>query len=348
MKKKLISGLLCAIMAVGMLTGCGNSSTSGSSAANSGSSASGTAADDVLTLKLAHADTEESIFHSAVLDFKEEVEKRSDGKIQIQIYPAGQLGTVREYVEGIQTGTIDIAPVVSTVIANFCPDVAVYDLPFLLDDYDHAYRSLDGEVGNKLSEELTQNGIMPLAWWSIGFRNVTTSKNKPINSIADFKGFRIRTMASEIHQAIFSELGADPVPMDWGELFTALQQGTVDGQENPFSQILSSNIYEVNPVIVKTEHAFTPAVLMMSPITYGKLTEEQQKIITEAAEASKDACRQEAVTYNEEALKTLTEEKGCEYVETLDKDELREATKAVYDKFPQYSELVEQIEACKK
>ena len=155
-------------------------------------------------------------------------------------------------------------------------------------------------------------------------------------------------MASEIHQAIFSELGADPVPMDWGELFTALQQGTVDGQENPFSQILSSNIYEVNPVIVKTEHAFTPAVLMMSPITYGKLTEEQQKIITEAAEASKDACRQEAVTYNEEALKTLTEEKGCDYVETLNKDELREATKVVYDKFPQYAELVEQIEACKK
>lgn len=295
-------------------------------------------------LTLAHADTEEnSLFGNCMTVFKEMVEEKSDGSIVIDIFPNGQLGTVSEYVTGIQSGTIDLAPAASTFVANFCEDVSVFDMPFLFEDYDHVWEALDGEVGEKLSQQLKDNGIIALDWWGLGFRNITTSENHMIESLEDLKGFRIRTMQSSIHQALFQALGSDAVPMDWGELFTALQQGTVDGQENPYTQTLSSGIWEVNPVIVKSEHAFTPSVLMMSPAVEGKLSEEQLQILYDCAEECKSIFRQETVDINEESLKVLLDEKGCTFVESIEKAALQEATASVYDEFPQYSELVDAI-----
>lgn len=300
-------------------------------------------------LTLAHADTEEgSLFGNCMTVFKEMVEEKSEGSIVIDIYPNGQLGTVSEYVTGIQSGTIDLAPAASTFVANFCEDVSVFDMPFLFEDYDHVWEALDGEVGDKLTEQLKDNGIIALDWWGLGFRNITTSEKHMIESIDDLKGFRIRTMQSAIHQALFQALGADAVPMDWGELFTALQQGTVDGQENPYTQTLSSGIWEVNPVIVKSEHAFTPSVFMMSPAVEGKLSEDQLQIIYDCAEECKELFRQETININEESLKTLLDEKGCTYVESIEKADLQEATAGVYDDFSQYSELVDAIRSLRQ
>lgn len=157
------------------------------------------------------------------------------------------------------------------------------------------------------------------------------------------KGFRIRIMQSPIYQAMFESLGADPVPMDFSELYTALQQGTVDGQENPYSQILSSNLWEVNPIIVKTEHAFSPTVLMMSPQVANKVTPDQLKLIKEAAEECKDDFRQSTIDINNNALETLINEKGCTLVDSIDKKEFQDAVAPVYDEFPQYKDMVNQI-----
>ncbi len=342
--KRILTAVLA--LALGLsLAACGEGGNASQTSAAPATGGSGAApAADAVHLTLAHADTEEgSLFGACMTEFKNLVEEKSGGSIVVDIFPNGQLGTVSEYVTGIQNGTIDLAPAASTFVANFCTDVSVFDMPFLFEDYDHVWQTLDGEVGEQLTGQLRDNNIIALDWWGLGFRNVTTRTEHPINSIEDFKGFRIRTMQSSIHQALFQALGADAVPMDWGELYTALQQGTVDGQENPFTQTLSSSIWEVNPVIVKTEHAFTPAVFMMSPAVEGKLSAEQLEVLYACAEECSAIFRQKTIDINTDALKTLTEEKNCTFVETIDKAALQQATAGVYDQFPEYAGLVETI-----
>lgn len=337
MKKKLLSILLAGALALSV-TAC------------SGSDSSTTTSDDAagtedVHLTLAHADAADgSLFGECTKEFKAMVEEKSNGSIIVDIYPNGQLGTVSEYVTGIQNGTIDLAPAVTSFVANFCPNVSVFEMPFLFEDYDHVWEALDGSVGETLTADLEANNIIPLIWWGIGFRNVTTSENHPINSVEDLKGFRIRIMQSEIQQSLFQALGADAVPMDWGELYTALQQGTVDGEENPYTQVFSSNIWEVNPIIVETKHEFSPSVFMMSPSVAGKLSEDQMNILYECAEACKPIFRQATVDINDEALQSL-QDAGCSFVNTLDAAELQAATASVYDEYPEYSELVDAIRA---
>lgn len=300
----------------------------------------------VIELSAAHADSLDSVFHKGMLKFKEEVEKNSNGSIKVVIYPSGQLGSLREIVESIQMGTVDVGTAASSVLANFAPEVGVYDLPFLIDDFSHAYKTLDGSVGETLNASLAKNNMKVLGWWPLGFRNITTNGKKAITTPEDLKGVRIRTMASQIYQEMFREIGIDPVPMGWGEVFTALQQGTVDGQENPYINILDANIFEVNNTIVVTEHTFTPAALMISPKTWKKLSPEQQKVVEAAAKAATETARMECEKQNADARKVLEGEKGMNIV-TLDKDKLREMTKKVYTNHPEYAELVEKVNSYK-
>ncbi len=296
-----------------------------------------------ITISAAHADSEKSVFHKAMMKFKEVAEAKSKGEIKVELFPNGQLGSLREMVEGIQMGTVDVTAAASSVLANFCPDVGVYDLPFLLDDYQHAYRTLDGDVGKKLNGELAGSGIKVLGWWPLGFRNMTTNGKKEIKTVDDLKGLRIRVMASQIYQEMFRPMGIDPVPMGWSEVFTALQQGVVDGQENPYINILDANIYEVNNTIVVTQHTFSPAAMMMSSQLWDSLSDEQKQVVTEAAKAATEVAREECEKRNAEARKTLESEKGMKIV-TLDKNALREKTKGVYAAHPEFAELVKMVD----
>lgn len=298
-----------------------------------------------LTLKFGHADSERAVFHTGAVKFKEEVEKRSNGGIAITIYPNAQLGTVREVFESLQMGTVDFTASVGSVIANFVPGVAVYDLPCLIDDYAHAYRTLDGSVGQTLEKDLRKNGVVPLGWWQIGFRNITS--NKDIKTVDDIKGLRIRIMSSNIFRDMFLQLGADPVPMDWNELFTALQQKTVDAQENPYTQILDTNFYEVQKYLVGTEHAYSPALFSMSAHTWDKLNADQRKIIEAAAREATLAERSASEHRIETAKKALIEKHGMEF-RALDKQELQARLRPVYAKYPALADLVKQIDSYRK
>jgi tripartite ATP-independent transporter DctP family solute receptor len=293
---------------------------------------------DPLILKFGHADNERAVFHTGALKFKEELERLSKGKILVQIFPNAQLGTVREVFESLQMGTVDVTASVSSVIANFVPEVSVYDLPCLLDNYEHAYRTLDGKVGERLNKQLRANGVEPLGWWQIGFRNVTS--NKDIKTLEDFKGVRIRIMASNIFRDMFLQLGVDPVPMDWGELFTALQQGTVDGQENPYTQILDTNFYEVQKYLVETEHAYSPALFSMSAITWANLTPEQQAAVREAAKSATATARQATEDRVKSAKTELVEKHGMQF-RALDKKVLQTKLRPVYEKYPNLMPLAE-------
>ncbi|MGL6200040.1 MAG: TRAP transporter substrate-binding protein DctP [Lachnospiraceae bacterium] len=347
MFKKSLALLLTGVIAIGLLTACGGSSdnqeetTQEAESSSGNSDSSGTAA---VTLKFAHADNETSIFNQGAEAFKEKLEEVSGGEIAVEIYPSGQLGTLADAAQGIQMGTIDVAPISATVLANFASSIAVYDLPFLIESEQQAYDSLDGDVGAVLETELESNSMLCKGWWTLGYRNVTTSKE--VTSIDDLKGQKIRTQNSEIHMAIFEALGVSPTPMDFSELFTALQQKTVDGQENPYVNILQSNIYEVNNTIVETEHVYQVAGLLISPATWDKLSDEQKDWVDEACAYATEVERQACTDDNEAAKDSLINEYGMTLVE-LDKAELQEKTQSVYDSYADLQELADQVKGYK-
>lgn len=296
-----------------------------------------------VSLRASTADSENSTFYAGMTAFKNAVEQKSNGSIKVTVYPNGQLGNLREAVEGLQMGTIDITAANSSVIANFCPNVSVFDLPFLFDSDAHVYKATDGKVGESLNVELAKQKLIVLGWWPIGFRNITLGKS--INDISQLKGKRIRIMESKVFQDTFRALGVDPVPLNFSELYSALQQGTVDGQENPYATIFDAKIYEVNKYIIETGHVYTPAAFMISQNTWNKLSAEQQNIIKEAGKIATDACRKAYEQKTEESKREMINKYGVKIITTFDKNKMRDMTKGVYKDYPQLNSLVLGVES---
>ena len=231
--------------------------------------------------------------------------------------PAGQLGGERDMIEGLQIGSLDLVITSTGPLGNFVPEVFALDLPFLFRDYDHARKTLDGEIGQELLAKIGENNLVGLAWSENGFRHVTNSQ-RPITSPADLQGIKLRTMENKVHMAAFQGMGASPTPMAFPELFGALQQGVVDGQENPVTVITASKFWEVQKHVSLTGHVYSPAVVLASPVLFDGLTDEQKGWFMEAAKASAAATRAE-VNRLEEAGVALMRENGMEVITEIDK-----------------------------
>ena len=191
------------------------------------------------------------------------IKDRTKGRVSIQIHHSRQLGDERQVVEGLQLGTIHLTVSSTGPLGGFVPEVNVVDLPFLFRDADHAHTVLDGEIGRGLLDKFEAVGIKGLAFWENGFRHITTSK-RPVQQPGDMKGLKIRVMENKVHQAAFRQLGADATPMAWGEVFTSLQQGLLDAQENPIPIIYTFKLNEVQKYISLTGHVYSPAPILMS------------------------------------------------------------------------------------
>lgn len=295
-----------------------------------------------LTLKAGHAVAETHPYHLGLVKFAEIVSQKTNGQIKIDIYANGQLGNERDMIEGLQIGTIDLVVTSTGPVSNFVPEMGVVDLPFLFRDRQHAYKVLDGPIGQDLLKKFDAKNIVGLAFWENGFRHLTNSK-RPVNTPEDVKGLKIRTMENPVHQETFRVLGADPTPMAWSEVFTALQQKTIDGQENPIPIIYNQKIYEAQKYLSLTGHFYSPSLLLMSKTAFDKLTPEQQKIFREAAV--------EAASYERDQIKKQEDEQvdklkaaGMEITQP-DRAAFQAATQSVYQKFePQFGkELIQQI-----
>lgn len=293
-------------------------------------------------IKLAHVVNENDAFHVCALKFKEVVEAESGGELTVSIYPNAQLGDERNLLESMRMGVVDSAIITGGPIMNFMPKFGVFDLPFLFSTPEQAYRVLDGETGKKMLEEMAQHGWKGLAYGERGFRNLTNSKH-PVSTPEDMKGLKIRLMQNPVYVDSFRALGANAVPMAWTEALTALQQGAIDGQENPLNVIVSFNLFESQKYLAITRHAYAPNVIMMSMKTWEKLSPELQSIVQDAAVKAAEANR----TYdNEKEAEWLQflKDKGME-VTTPDTAAFREAVKPVYEKYEEEfgKELVESI-----
>lgn len=231
--------------------------------------------------------------------------------------PAGQLGGERDMIEGLQIGSIDLVITSTGPLGNFVPEVLALDLPFLFRDYDHARTTLDGEIGQELLAAIGGANLVGLAWSENGFRHVTNSQ-RPITSPEDMDGLKLRTMENAVHMAAFEGMGAAPTPMAFPEVFGALQQGVVDGQENPITVITASRFWEVQGYVTLTGHVYSPAVVLASPILFDSLTEEQQGWFRQAAAASAAATRAEVDRLEREGVE-LMRANGMEVITEIDR-----------------------------
>jgi tripartite ATP-independent transporter DctP family solute receptor len=217
----------------------------------------------------------------AVNEVGQFLEEKSNGEIDFQMYGNSILGGDRQICEGMQIGTIETGVVASSVMAAFVPEMTILDFPYVFKTEAAARRALDGDLGDALEELLIQKGFRILAWGTNGYRHITNNKG-PVRSPDDLKGIRIRTMENPLYIDYFRAMGANPTPMSFSELFTALQQKTVDAQETPITIIYPSRLYEVQKYISFTGHVYAVAPFVMSEQFFQKLPKEYQDLVIEA------------------------------------------------------------------
>jgi tripartite ATP-independent transporter DctP family solute receptor len=235
-----------------------------------------------VALKLGHAVAPEHPYHLGAVRYSDLVAQRTKGKVKIDVYPSTQLGNERDMVEGLQLGTIDLVVTSTGPLGGFVPRMFVVDLPFLFRDRGHAYKVLDGPIGRELLDAFSAKGIKGLAFWENGFRQMTNSV-RPIEKPEDLRGIKIRTMENKVHLSAFRAFGASPTPMAWSEVYTALQQKTIDAQENPIAIIYFQKIYEVQKYLALTDHFYSPTPLLMSLKAFNNLPKNIQKIMLDTA-----------------------------------------------------------------
>jgi TRAP-type transport system periplasmic protein len=280
MKKKL--GLLfsTAILALGIV-GCGGGATPAPETPAPGGDTT-EAPTEVKTMRAGIGLNDQHPQYKGLVKFKELVEEQTNGAIIVETYHSGQLGDDRTMTEALQLGSQEITIPSTAVIANFIPEFSVFDIPFLFPNEEVADAVLGGDVGEELLSRLADQRLVGLGYWENGFRDLTNSRH-PVATVDDFKGLKIRTMENQLHLEAFRALGANPTPMAFTELFAAMQQGTVDGQENPYATIYLQKFYEVQQYVSDTHHIYSPWVFLVSKSFFDGLTPEQQEIVTNAA-----------------------------------------------------------------
>jgi TRAP-type transport system periplasmic protein len=263
--------------------------------------------------------------------FAREVDKRTNGRYKIQNFYSGALGGERESIEAVQLGTQELTFTSTGPVPNFVPAARILDIPFLFRDKAHARAVLDGPIGQDMLKEFESKGFKALAWGENGVRHMTNSK-RPVNTPDDLKGLKMRTMENPVHVAAYKGFGIITTPMAFPEVFTALQQGTVDGQENPLSVIMAAKFDQVQKYLTLTGHVYSPCVFLMNKAAFDKLNPADQQAFLEAA---KEAVKANRARVDEDDAKGVAElrAKGMQVVDSPDKAKFQAALAPVYADF---------------
>ena len=299
----------------------------------------------IKVLYLAHNMPQTHPVHKGILTFQESLSKRSEGALVIKVFPDGQLGSEREVLELLQIGSVAITKVSAATMSNFVPDYDVLNIPYLFRDNDHFFNVLEGEIGKSLLEKGSDFWLRGLCFYDAGSRNFFT-KDKPIRTPEDLKGLKIRVMNNEISIKMVNSLGGSATPMAFSELYTAIQQGVVDGAENNPPSFVSSNQYEVSKYYTLDEHTSVPDVLIISTKYWDKLSAKEKQWVQEAANESAQAEKKYWNASVEESMQKL-KESGVEII-VPDKSLFAEKSMSVLEemiKDERLKELVEKIKA---
>jgi tripartite ATP-independent transporter DctP family solute receptor len=279
-------------------------------------------------MKIGYATTASSHYGVGSSAFCDEVEKGTQGRYKCQQFPSSALGGEREMIEAVQLGTLDIVNTSTGPVGNFVPEVKIVDIPFLFRDYEHARHVMDGPIGQDILTKFPSKGLVALAWTENGFRHMTNSK-RAIVKPADAAGLKMRTMENKVHMEGYRTFGIQPTPMAFPEVFGALQQGTVDGQENPIPVILSSKFSQVQKYLSLTGHVYSPALIITSPRLMNKLSDADKKVFYEAAKKAAVAQRKKVNDDEANGIAQL-EKEGMSVVTKVDGQAFRDALKPAY------------------
>ena len=303
-----------------------------------------TAAASAQTLQFGTTVNEQDSFQVAAEKFAELVAERTNGEYTIEIYPNGTLGGEADMLDSMSMGMLDMGIITSGPFVNFSEMMGVLDMPFLFANNDEAYAILDGEVGKELLGTLEEAGLKGLAYAERGFRNVTNSV-RPVASAADLEGLKLRVMENEIYTATFNALNVNAVPMAWQEALTAMQQGTIEGQENPINVIFSYSLASDygQTYVTLDRHSYSTAIITMSLDRFNELDEETQQIFVDAAQEAAEYERAWGAEQEAGQLQAI-KDAGAEVVEDPDVDSFRTAVQSVYDAYPQYADYLTRIQ----
>jgi tripartite ATP-independent transporter DctP family solute receptor len=232
------------------------------------------------------------------------VAERMGGRYKVELFPNFQLGGEREMTEGAQLGTIDLVITSTGPVGNFVPETLITDIPFLFRDYAHARGVLDGPIGQATLDKCPSKGLICLAWSENGFRHMSNNRRE-VATPTDARGLKIRTMENQVHMQAFRTIGVLPTPMAFPEVFNALQTGTVDGQENPIGVIVSAKLNQVQKHLTLTGHVYSPALVLMSPAAYNKMSEADRRMIVQIAREGAQVSRQRVEQLERDGIEQL-------------------------------------------
>lgn len=289
-------------------------------------------AEAATTLRLGHVVADNSSLDKGLDYFAKLVSDKSGGELKIQVFPNSSLGDNTAMMEQLQFGSLDLMAPSVAALSGFTPSTAIFDLPYLFKNEAAAEEVLDGPLGDTVGKALEPQGFYLLGWMTQSWRHLTC--NKEVTKPADVAGIKIRTMDSKYHMAHFNTLGASAIPMAMSELYTALQQGTIDAQENPYTNIVNSRFYEVQKYVVETGHIYDACPLIISTITWKRLTDDQKKIIQEAAAEAVNWERKE-VKKDDDLFREQVKKSGTTVIVLTPEQraEFRKAAQPVYDEF---------------
>lgn len=321
MKKKSIKLIVLSLLLVVILVGCGNKEKVADKNTQK-------------IIKIGHVEPENRSTHKALLDFKKNVEEETNNQIKVEIYPNGALGGDVQLTESVAMGTLDVAFPSTSVLTTYADDFGILDMPYLFKDSQSAFNAMDGEVGEYFSEKLKTNGILVLGYSYNGPRSTTTNTGA-IEKPEDLKGIKMRVMESPIFIDFYKTLGANATPMSFTELYTGLQQGTVEAQENPPSLTFANKFFEVQKYSTIDEHVHNFLAFIINENKFASFSEEEQNILTKEAKKYVDNQRIMEMEDNEEAINLLETEGGLKTNRLTIEQKLvfREKLQPMYDKY---------------
>ena len=285
------------------------------------------------TIRFGHLNNLDHPVSAGVKRFSEIVAVKSGGKIQDEEYPSNQLGTEQQQTQALRGGTQEMQSPATTSLVGLVKELGVLDFPFAVNTYPQGFALVDGPLGDALTRKLPEKGLVALAFWDLGFRNVTNSK-RPISRLEDFQGLKFRVIPNPVFMETFKALKAYPVPLSFRDLYTALEIRAVDGQENPFNVIRSNKLYEVQNYVSATNHVYASNIILVSGVFWNKLSAAEQGILREAALEARDYQREVSVAAAQKAVDEL-KKAGMKYndVARTEQERMRQAVQPTIDRF---------------
>lgn len=342
--KKIAALAVAGTMAMSLAACGGSSSGTNAGAGTSAAAANEAAAEKTFNLKLGHNMAEDHAVHIAMAAFADAVKEKSNGSINITIFPNGTLGSETDMISQIQNNALDMAKVSASTLGNFSKLYNAYSVPYVFDDKEHYYSVMDGEITQNIFDSTAKDGFVGLTWLDSGSRSFYTVKT-PIRKPEDLKGLKIRTMDSQMAIDMMSALGGSATVMGYSDIYTGLQQGVIDGAENNVTALRDHG--EVAKFYSFDEHTRIPDVIVLSAKIWNEMTPDQQQILKSCAKDATEGYKTAWKNFEDEVLENATTNFGVELVKDVDMKAFQDAVQPIYEKLknddPEVYGIVEQI-----